>query len=318
MKRTYLLGALLLFGLLTSCETTETTWTPPEGNNPNPENPLPTAQQFSAVRTLALQNITQDFTFNASDPVTTYISENGVELTIYGGCLTRNGNPVTGNVDLEFVEIFNRGTMLVTNKPTMGAISGGSQQLLISGGEFYVNITQNGVQLESTCGVQLMVPASLTGGLDNDMLPFTGIIDANGNLVWNPEQTEFWAGGETNEQPAYYALLQSFGWFNCDKFANFQGEMTDIEIIVPAGYNNQNSSIFIALPGELNTLGNLSGNYPVGLQCYIIFVTATADGGFAYAIKNVTLTADASYTFTSGEIQEVTEANFIALINALP
>lgn len=314
MKKTCL-AAILLLGLLSSCETTEVVYDPQETL---PEFTAPTPQEFTGLQSQALENITQEFTFDANAPITNYTSAKGVVVSIYGGCFTKNGIPVTGNVDLEFIELFDRGNMLVTNKATMGVLPGGEQRLLISGGEFYINVTQNGEQLELPCGFQLTVPASLSGGLDTDMTSFSGTIDAAGNMVWNSSQTEFWAGGENNQEPFYNAFLQDFGWFNCDKFASFDGPMTDIQVFVPEGYTEANSNIFIAIPGEPNTLGYLSGQFPVGLECYLIFVTANADGGFAYAIKTVTLTADASYSFTSDEIEEVTTAELIALINALP
>jgi hypothetical protein len=116
----------------------------------------------------------------------------------------------------------------------------------------------------------------------------------------------------------YNSFNVEFGWFNCDRFASFTGPMTDIEIIVAEGYDNTNSAIFIAIEGEPNTLGNLYGEYPVGLECYIIFVSVDEDGNWVYAVKPVTLTADASYTFTQDELNTATEAQVIAAINALP
>src|SRR5690606_24751639 len=115
--------------------------------------------------------------------------------TINGSCLTKNGDAVTGAVDLEFVEIFDKATMLMTNKPTMGLLPNGDKALLISGGEFYVNATQNGLPLETTCDFQLIVPTALTGGTDNDMILWNGTIDENGNLAWKEDDRDGAAQG---------------------------------------------------------------------------------------------------------------------------
>jgi hypothetical protein len=314
MKKTFLLTGALLAFLFVSCEDNF----PEKTTNPDATTP-PTATEFTALRTAAYNNLKQEFTFDAGDTYT-FISEKGVEVKLYGGCLTKNGAPVTGEVDVEFVELFDRGTMLVNNKPTMGLTSGGDMSLLISGGEFYVNVTQDGVQLETNCGYMISVPVTLTGGEDNDMTSFTGTVNANGEVVWEQAPGEFWIGNndQTGGEVFYNSFNNEFGWFNCDRFASFTGPMTDIEVIVPEGYDYTNSAIFIAIEGEPNTLGNLYGEYPVGLECYIIFVSADADGNWIYAVKPVTLTADASYTFTEDELNTATEAQVIAAINALP
>lgn len=67
-----------------------------------------TAEDFNNLREVALENLTQNFQFNANDGSITLTSQKGVEIIINGACLTLNGNAVTGEVDLEFVEIFKR------------------------------------------------------------------------------------------------------------------------------------------------------------------------------------------------------------------
>lgn len=57
----------------------------------------------------------------------TLTSAKGVKLNINGDCLTKNGNPVTGEVNIEYIELFDKGNMLVTNKPTMGLTADGKK-----------------------------------------------------------------------------------------------------------------------------------------------------------------------------------------------
>jgi len=279
---------------------------------------IPTSQEFESLLSESLDNHTQTATFDAGTTFT-FTSEKGVKLTINGNCLKNNGVAVTGNVDLEFIELFDRGSMLVTNKPTMG-VQDGENRLLTSGGEFYVNATQNGEQLTLDCYMTLTVPTSLTGGTDNDMLPFNGSINADGELIWEQStSTDFWIGtSQAVGSVAYNALYNNFGWFNCDRFINYTGPKTTITALVPQGYGNGNSFIFQASPDFPNSLGKVYGEFPVGLESYFIFVTEE-NGLFRYAIKpSEPLEAGHTVTFTLAETTLGTEAELTGVINALP
>lgn len=269
-----------------------------------------------------LENQTQAFHMNAEDGEVTFFSAHGVMLSIDGSCLKLNGQPVTGAVDIEFVEIFDRGTMLVTNKETMGLYNN-EKHLLDSGGEFYINATQNGQQLTLDCSMQIKVPTYLTGGTDDDMMPFIGTLDATGSVLWesvsNGEQWNVLLG-EIDGIPTYNAILDNFGWFNCDRFMNPNGPNTTITPYVPAGYNNSNSHVFLAVRDNPNTLGSTGGYFPVGLECHLIFVSEN-DGEFYYAIKENQILegiATNEFVFTSAELQTATAAELVAIINALP
>lgn len=290
-----------------------------------------TAEAFNAIQEEALESITQNFQFNAEDGSTTFTSQNGVTITINGSCLTKNGDAVTGAVDLEFVEIFDKATMLMTNKPTMGLLPNGDKALLISGGEFYVNATQNGLPLETTCDFQLIVPSALTGGTDNDMILWNGTIDENGNLAWKEDDRDGAAqGGLFVEGNNYYAFIGDFGWSNVDRFYNDPRPKTTILVDVPEGYNNTNSAVYLSYDGEDTGLANLDtydttsglfsehyGQIPVGLECHVIFISEE-NGNWKYAIKPVTIVENGIITINEGETAIATEAQLTTLINGLP
>ncbi|MEC3905868.1 hypothetical protein VOI54_02440 [Tamlana sp. 2201CG12-4] len=292
----------------------------------------PSAEDFNELKEAALENLTQNFQFNAEDGGVTLTSEKGVQIYINGACLTLNGNAVTGSVDLEFVELFEKGNMLTTNKPTMGVLPNGDKALLISGGEFFVNATQNGENLESTCGFQMSIPADLTGGADPEMILWNGIIDENGNLAWEEDKRDGANGqdGVFAEGNQYYGFFQSFGWSNVDRFYNDPRPKTTILVAVPEGYDNTNSSVFISYDGEETGLANLDtydvgsglfsehyGQIPIGLECHIIFATEDGDN-WKYAIKAVTIAENDIITFTEGETSVATEAQLTTIINGLP
>ncbi len=319
-------GTLLMtLTLLTSCETKD------DGDNDfNNAVDIATAQEFKNIKDIALANLTQNFSFNADDGNITLTSANGVQININGNCLTLNGNPVTGQVQLEYVELFEKGNMLTTNKPTMGTLPNGDKTLLISGGEFFIEATQNGSALDTTCGLQLIIPASLTGGADPLMSLWEGEIDAEDNLTWDEVEDATGQGGVFVEGSEYYGLLQGFGWSNVDRFYSDPRPKTLIQVQAPIGYNFTNSAVYLSYNGEdsglaaldtydgtLNLFSEHYGQIPIGLECHVIFVTED-NGIWRYAIKPVTIVANDIITFTMDDTTTGTEATLTALINGLP
>ncbi|TVZ48457.1 hypothetical protein [Olleya sp. Hel_I_94] len=316
---------LMTLTLLTSCETKD------DGDNDfDNAIDIATAQEFKNIKDTALANLTQNFTFNADDGNISLTSANGVQININGNCLTLNGNIVTGQVQLEYVELFEKGNMLTTNKPTMGTLPNGDKTLLISGGEFFIEATQNGSALDTTCGLQLIIPASLTGGADPLMSLWEGEIDAEDNLTWDEVEDATGQGGVFVEGSEYYGLLQGFGWSNVDRFYSDPRPKTLIQVQAPIGYNFTNSAVYLSYDGEdsglaaldtydgtLNLFSEHYGQIPIGLECHVIFVTEDK-GVWRYAIKPVTIEANDIITFTMDDTTTGTEATLTALINGLP
>jgi hypothetical protein len=213
----------------------------------------------------------------------------------------------------------------------------GKKSLLISGGEFFLKATQGGVELATTCNLNLVVPANLTDAADTSgMLLWAGDIADQDNLAWkradNPAGGQGGidvggqgAGGGQN----YYVSFGNFGWTNVDKFYSDPRPKTTILVDAPDGYDNTNSSVYLSYDGEgQNQLAKMDtytaaglfsehyGQIPVGLACHIIFATED-NGQWRYAIKGVTTTANAVYTFTQAETVVGSEAQLVAAINAI-
>ncbi len=295
----------------------------------------PSTGEWYAGRSKALDAITQNFTLTAQNGLTTLTSAKGVQISINGTCLTKSGNPVTGVVDIKYIEVFDGGTMLLTDKTTMGQQPDGSMGLIISGGEFFIEAKQGGIALEITCPMQLVIPANLTGGIQDDMLLWNGALDVEGNLDWKRQDNPAGQGGVfgegTGANAAYYAALNDFGWTNVDKFYNDPRPRTTILASAPTGYDYQNSAIYLHYDGEGNALAKLDtydavtkqfsehyGQIPIGLACHIIFVSLDENDNYVYSIKSAIISANAVYTFTDAETTVGSEAQLKAAINALP
>ncbi|MCT8338785.1 hypothetical protein MG296_01860 [Flavobacteriaceae bacterium TK19130] len=276
----------------------------------------PTPQEFEQLQQASFESLTQQFVVNASEPFTIE-TENGVFINVAAQCLSFNGAPVEGDITFEVTEFFNRGEMLAANASTVGVDANGNLELLISGGMFYFEAFQDGNPLTLECETLLTVPADLTGGEDPEMTAFTGEENANGDVVWTPQNGEFFLGEDPVGNPAYITLFNSLGWFNCDRFANFPDPKTVIEVFLPQEFSQENSNVYLALQGEPNSLGYLYGEFPVGLAGYIIFISEE-DGDFRYAIRELIIEENQQVIFTVQETELASPSAFRQLINELP
>jgi len=304
-------------------------------NNENQDPTPPTAAAFKGINENGLKKNTQDFTATAGIGTITLTSAKGVVITLNGNALTKNGSPVTGAINITFIELFDKGNMLISNKPTMGVMPDGKKSLLKSGGEFFIKASQGGVDLVSNGGIQLQVPANLTGTLDTAMLFWAGDTKDADNLAWVNPRNAAGTGGQKDgnvgfNQTSYNVTFGNFGWTNIDKFYSDPRPRTTILAAVSTGYDNANCAIYLSYDGEgTNALAKLDtynpitkqfsehyGQIPIGLACHVIFATED-NGNWRYAIKAVTVAAGDVYTFTLGETSVVTEAQMVAAINAI-
>lgn len=293
----------------------------------------PSAAAFKGITEKGIKKNTQNFTITAGAGMVTFTSAKGVIVNINGNCLTKNGVAVTGVVNIEYIELFDKGNMLITNKPTMGIMPDGKKNLLISGGEFFIKATQGGVELQNSCFMNMTVPTALTNGVDNTMTLWTGAIDDKGELAWTEAKADATGangkGGVQAEGKNYYVNFGKFGWTNVDRFYSDPRPKTTILAKAPDGYDNTNSAIYLSYDGEgQNALAKLDtftsaglfsehyGQIPIGLKCHVIFATED-NGQWRYAIKAATVAANDVYTFTLTETTVGTEAQLVAAINAI-
>ncbi|KVV13645.1 hypothetical protein ACRASX_05840 [Flavobacterium sp. TMP13] len=291
----------------------------------------PTAAAFKGIQENGIKKNTQNFTINAGEGMVSFTTKNGVKVSINGDCLTKNGSPATGAVVIEYIELFDKGNMLITNKPTMGFLPDGKKKLLLSGGEFFIKATQGGVPLATTCNINMIVPTALTNGLDTAMILWNGEIDEDGELAWREANGDGanGQGGVKGETDNYYVSFGNFGWTNVDRFYSDPRPKTSLLVAAPTGYNNTNSAIYLSYDGEgTNALAKLDtytaqglfsehyGQIPIGLKCHIIFATED-QGQWRYAIKAVTVAAGDVYTFTLNETALASEAQMVTAINGI-
>ena len=248
---------------------------------------------------------------------------------------TLSSEAVTGMVDIKLIEVYSRTNMLLTDKPTTGKLDNGDHAMLISGGEFYVNATQNGNQLKLVSGYYIIAPTNNTGGAQEGMKVFNGVeecVDDDCNNVWvevkdrGMEVGQFQGTGGVF--PAYFCYQQKFGWTNIDKWYSDPRPKTTIFVDAPEGYDNTNCAIFLSYDDEPTSLarfdtydhetGLFSEHYgliPIGLKVHFILVSIVEDE-IHYAIQGAEITEN--HVEVIGEVKSITEEELIELIGNLP
>ncbi len=279
MKRIIFFMTILLATTFVGCSDDD-------DNNGGNTKPNVTEKALKEARTKTLEKLTQTKEFKGltENDYINFTSSKGTSFYVYVGHLKdEQGNQVTGDVTLKFIEIYDRAMMVVTNKATM-AMENGKLYQLSSGGEFYIELMQNGKKLSLMDGASfsLRVPLSLTNDAKPQEMTSWYLSPANisstfdpisaqnpaGDMVWeqrgpcnNDEEPEVGVGlMATPEKPDYYyptfCKELNFGWHNIDRFWNSIENPTpvDVRVEVPEGFEGKKADVYFAVQGENNTL----------------------------------------------------------------
>lgn len=222
-----------------------------------------------------------------------------------------DGTPINGYIHVDYVEVFTIEKMVSLNKPTMGFNpQTGERELLVSGGEFYLMIKDsNGTQVTLNQPIQVNIATNNSQASPNGMLLWNGVTDPNGSFWWNNaavSDVSFANGSPVFQEGSAYNVLinnsSSFGWYNCDKFYSDPRPKTDMMVQVPSGFDQTNSSVFVAFENEKNALmhmysfdatynmyGTPQPAIPDGINAHIIFV-GEQNGQYKYQIISTVIT----------------------------
>ena len=304
----------------------------------------PTADEFNALTIDARDAYTQVHEVATTD-WTTVVGDQGTELFFNpDNFMKSDGTLADGDVEVELIEIFDKGSMLVTDMPSTGQLPTGELAQLISGGEHYVGATQDGEQLRLNGTFQITTPASNTGGPDMEMGMFRAVV-ADGTpagrddqAVWVEEEDDREkfgivgeGGGPDGAETLYWTISDQFGWTNIDRWYSDPRPKTTIHVDVPDGWDDTNSAVYLSYDGEPTALARMDtyddvtglfsehyGLIPVGLEVHLIFVTES-EGDWSYAIQGATIEENHVTTFaTADDFIETDTDGLVSAINALP
>lgn len=153
----------------------------------------------------------------------------GTKFTVPANAFTKNGQPVTGEVTLEFFEVMpgKRSAGISTGTNT-NYYSGGSQQYLVTDGYFYIDAKQNGTGLDKKLAekITVSVPTKKADGATTYLWRgfTTAGLDAD-QFSWTDWTEDLYTTRVTGGQGVVSAGNGSFtfdfgeiGWWNCDIF----------------------------------------------------------------------------------------------------
>jgi hypothetical protein len=296
------------------------------------------AQRFIDNRTNAVQEFTIDA---ATGGVIT--GTQGTQVTFQPNSFKLNGNLVTGSVEIQLIEVYDKSSMVLLDKSTLGLRGNGDKEALKSAGEFFVNAQQGGQNLDLAEMAQVMSkpinPAEMDpamkifrggpdqdcDGIDDDCDWVEADFDGNGEQD-DPQIRD--AQGAAGAMVSYSYDIGDFGWTNLDRWYSFAGAKTEIFIDVPEGFDGDNCAVYLSYDGESNALASMDvwseteemftehyGLIPVGLEVHIIMV-AEIDGQLHYAIQGTTIVDNHVEVISS--LSPTTQATLESLINGLP
>ncbi len=179
--------------------------------------------------------------------------------------LLPNGSMATGNAQVRVREIYSVADMIFSNMPTT---RGGSRKLLISGGEFSIQLWQNGVRLRLASNSRVMVRSAVpTGAAAGQQylwqLPYTRMLGDSAGWIPPTPLPGAPSGSDTirtiGNPPIYQTTipLDSISWWNIDRLWSLyqsapQGTVTVQFPAVPAS-STGSTRIFLR-PVGLNGL----------------------------------------------------------------
>ena len=281
---------------------------------------------------------TENFTIN-EDQGATIIGTKGTVIRFNPNIFVdQSNNPVTGNIDIQLTELYSKGDLLLSKRPT---VSG--SEMLVSGGAINLVVTQNGQKLTNNTwgGVNITMPGN--GNPIWGMEIFNGVSDVFTNqdqnvdstFDWTVDPDSSWVGVDsiswqqdsmnvTFSDFSYFFSCNALDWINCDYYWGVDPKTT-VSVHVPKEFENHNTNVFIVFKNIRSVLELycwLSGDpyhdynsarMPIGSEIQVIVISGKDDEYYA-SVSDHTVALDDVYVPT---LTPITEIDLKALIDAL-
>ena len=320
--------SLLLIATFTSCISDSDI----EDINPQPDG-IALNNRFQDNRANAVEEFTIDATTGGI-----ITGSQGTKVSFPVNSFGISGVPVTGNVTVQLIEIYDKASMVLENRTTLGEKPNGDKEALKSAGQFFVNAKQGANDLELLEMAQITSREVTPAEVDWDMKVFKAGETLESTDDWieadednNGEQDDVnfkEAEGTIGIMVTYNFNLGSFGWSNLDRWYSYAGPKTQLFIDVPDGFNGDNCAVYLYYNGEDTAIARMDiwdedeelftehyGAIPIGLEVHIIMV-AEIEGQLHYALQATTIVDNHIEVISS--LSPITQPALESLINGLP
>lgn len=232
----------------------------------------------------------------------------GIRLVFPLNSVAGGGGTSVPPYDVELIEIFRRGNMIAQNIQTFA-----DDAPLVSGGMFWLRVTDASGNTQNLNGVQAILPRQTDADTyENSMQYFVGEDQTTPSgpvLSWGLNEdgeVSFDEGAGTNGEYTMYNVLN--GWSNCDAFYELiTGEATQFSVQVPNANDYTDTKVFFALNDfttiaaltteEGDALKTYTGSIPEGASGTIIAISLV-EGSLYFASQAVTIEGDDVFTLT--------------------
>lgn len=278
------------------------------------EFPITSPEKFKALTEEGFNNLLQTTTFDATKTDFEFTTSKGTRIFIDGTCLRKDGLPVSGLVTLSVYEAYEKNDMIIANATVMGKNMLGEYEPLKTGGQFYISLSQDGVELTTTCNINMEVPAALSGGFDPAMTGWKGSKDEKENLLWVADSNV--VVNPIDKDNSYDISFPELGWINCDRFYGDPRPKTKLNITIPSSYENA-CVVYAMIKGEPHSLGLATyGEWPIGMDLHLIFV-AEEGGIYKWIAKDVAVAAGDTVSFLASEGTVGTRSDLVSFLSTL-
>jgi hypothetical protein len=210
-------------------------------------------------------NKLQRFIVDAGSEVTLTGAEGSILTIPANNFLDKAGNLVTGNIEVQFIEVFSKGDMILLNKPTVTSTG----ETLLSAGEFYLNYVIPGTNevLTPINLIKLDVPS------ENPNPDMKLWVDNGKGWELAPADDRA-PDGVLDPYDAGYIAMVTGGWLNFDLVYAF-GPTKRIHILVPPGTSPAVTSVFISIDGMSTVINVDASHYDPALNAYVCDAPST-------------------------------------------
>ncbi|RZK52010.1 MAG: hypothetical protein EOO59_14235 [Hymenobacter sp.] len=284
---------------------------------------LPAVTTYSGLAGFSQRNSVPVQTFTLTlGQAQTLTTSGGARLTFPANSYRLPGGAVaTGTAQVAVREIYSVPDMVLANVPTTLSARG---QMLVSGGEFYIRTTQNGVrlQLPPTATVALQSPVPAGQDTTRQLVfnrPFTSPADTLGWRYTNAAPVQLLP-------PASYLAalpLDSLSWWNIDQFWHAYAQNPNIPVTVetplatetrvylrPVGFNGLARLYNLS---TASTSATWQSNMPAGAPMIAVVVQGTGTQLY-YGAERFTTQAGQVIRPT---VTAMSEADIVRLIRQL-
>jgi hypothetical protein len=258
----------------------------------------------------------QTFTFTASTG-TFIVGTNGTEITVAPNAfLYPNNQPAVGTITINLREVRSKKDMYLS-----GGYTQANDQVIVSGGEIYLDAWQGAQELHLTSNsvVQVSIPTPVSEVMYEFYANTIGP-NSDFNQVANPQPIT--VGIDSSSWYSYDFYIDGLHWINCDYFYGSTAPKTRLGVALPTLFDYSNCEVILVLR-NLNALINcypdpatgmfMSAEIPIGEEFDIISI-AEINGNFYYGQSSGTLEEDQVMGITPALS---TEAIILANLSAL-